>query len=148
MTFDTVIEELFQRFPAMRTEYRSKCQSLGKGADSPSIAFGHVLLPALQIALERGDLATILKICAYLEDAAESAASDSLLQELIRVECGDWLTEAPNEHLLSPWLGAETKRICGYVPGLATQRRALKLQQMEKGWGGRVAAKLRIWIGR
>jgi len=148
MTFDTAIEELFQRFPAMRAEYRSKCQSLGKGVDSASIAFGHVLLPALQIGLERGDLGTILKICAYLEDAAESAASDSLLQELIRVECGNWLAEAANEHLLSPWLGAETKRICGYVPGLATQRRALKMRQKEKGWGGRLAEKLRFWMER
>ena len=133
MTFDTAIEELFERFPAMRAEYRSQCQSLGKGTHSPYIAFGHVLLPALQMALERGDLSTILKICAYLEDAAECAASDALLQELIQVECGNWLAEAANEHLLAPWLGAETKRLCGYVPGVATQRRALKLQQKEKG---------------
>ena len=32
----------------------------------------------------------------------------------------------PTKLSFLPWLGPKTKRICGYVPGLATQRRALE----------------------
>ena len=79
------------------------------GEEAPAyLVFGSLLIPTLEAALERRDLRTILTICAYLEDASESAGTDSRLHDLIRIEIGEWLGAAANEEVLSPWLGAET----------------------------------------
>ncbi len=104
----------------------------------PFIVFGTVLIPALEDGLARGDLATVLPIYVFLEDAAESARNDSGLETLLRVEVGEWLGWMDNEALLTPWLGSETKSICRYVPGLATQRRALKDEDREQSPKNRV----------
>jgi len=138
MTFDSAIEELFERIPALRAAYRAQCSSSPNTAPSASIVFSAVLVPSLESALERRDLGTMLRICAFLEDAAVSAASDQRLEDLIRTEFGEWLGAAGHEDL-SPWLGAETKRICGCEPGLATRRSTLKLEREQNGWGKRVA---------
>ena len=53
---------------------------------------------------------------------------------------GEWLGFCANEDVLAPWLGSETKLICGYVPGLATQRRQLFEEKHGKG----VPRRLRI----
>jgi hypothetical protein len=42
------------------------------------------------------------------------------------IEIGEWLTGTTYEQQVSPFLGSETKRVCNYVPGLATQRSKLK----------------------
>jgi hypothetical protein len=68
----------------------------------------------------------ILPMCAFLEDVAEAARKDAGLESLLEVEVGEWLGGAANEASLAPWLGTETKRICRYVPGLATRRVALR----------------------
>jgi len=145
LTFDTAIEELFERFPALRAAYRAKTLSMGQDSPSASIVFHSVLLPFLESALERGDLGVILRVCAYLEDAAEGATADPRLQNLIRTDFGEWLGTTEQEDRLSPWLGSETKRICGYVPGLATQRKALKLEKEQNRWGRRIAARFKKW---
>lgn len=114
----------------------------------PYIVFGSVLLPALEDGLARGDLATILPICAFLEDAAVSAQSDSGLETLLRTEVGDWLAGVDNEAYLTPWLGQETKRICRYVPGLATQRRTLRKDRQERTTKSRIGRFLRKFTRR
>ena len=147
MTYETAVAELFERFPDMRSRYRSEFDAMGEEAPA-YVVFGSLLVPTLEAALERRDLRTILTICAYLEDASESAGTDSRLHDLIRIEIGEWLGVAANEEVLSPWLGAETKRICGYVPGLATQRRTLKMERDRNRWGHRIAAFLKKRFGR
>src|SRR4029453_17663119 len=95
------------------------------------VVFGSVLVPALERALRDEDLSSIASICSFLEDAAQSSREDARLRELLVVEIGEWLGWAQNEELLATYLGPETKRICGYVPGLATQRLRLKLEQQK-----------------
>jgi hypothetical protein len=94
--------------------------------------FGSVLMPALEHALAAGDLGAILRICAFLEEVAEAAEEDLSLKGLLQVEVGEWLGGAANEACLAPWLGMKTKRICGYVPGLATQRIALRAEENKR----------------
>ena len=50
------------------------------------------------------------------------------VENLLGVEIGEWLGFAAIADQLSPFLGENTKRICGYVPGLAAQRRILNGQ--------------------
>jgi len=145
LTFETATEELFERFPSLRAVYRAKARSMGKDAPSANAVFGLVLLPFLESALEQADLGVILRVCAYLEDAAEGATADSRLQNLIRIDFGEWLGTIEYEERLAPWLGSETKRICGYVPGLAAQRRALKLEKEQNGWGRWIATWFKRW---
>jgi hypothetical protein len=89
-----------------------------------------------------------LAICAFLEDVAEAAIKDLGLESLIEVEVGEWLGGAANEATLAPWLGTETKRICGYVPGLATQRIALRAERDSLGFKGRISSLLTRMRGK
>ena len=120
MTYESIAADLFARLPKFWPE--EDAASLYGDLSQPYVIFGSLLIPALEQALEAHDLATILKICAFLEDASVDAASDPKLALLIQTEFGEWLAWAANEDLLAPWLGPETKRLCSYVPGLATQR--------------------------
>jgi len=99
--------------------------------------FGSVLVPALEEALSTGNLGTILKISAFLEDAAEAARYDRSLESLLRMEVGEWFRDAANVALLVPWLGTETKRICENLPEAATQRIVSKEDQKERTLGKR-----------
>jgi hypothetical protein len=116
---------------------------MGDESSIQYLVFGSVLMPALEEALSRGNLGLILPICAFLEDVADASQQDSGLECLLRVEVGEWLGGAANESLLAPWLGKETKRICGYVPGLGTQRRVLREEQKRRSLGGRFSAFLK-----
>jgi hypothetical protein len=113
---------------------------MGKEKPGAYTVFGSVLMPALEAALASGDLGSILPICAFLEDVAEAARKDNGLKALLQAEVGEWLGGAANETLLAPWLGAETKRICGYVPGLATQRIALRTERNERSFRNRISS--------
>ena len=131
MTFETVVPELFERFPHFRSTYEVQFEYMGDEPPLSYLVFGSVLVPALEGALREEDLPSVASICSFLEDAAQSSREDSRLRELIVVEIGEWLGWAQNEELLARYMGPETKRICGYVPGLATQRLRLKLEQQE-----------------
>ena len=131
MTYQTTVAELFNRFPDLQITYRSQFSYLGEAEPGPDLIFGSILIPALEKGLEEGNLRTILEICAFLEDAAESAREDAALETLIAVEVGEWLGWASHEERLAPWLGKETKRICGYVPGLATRRMNLQSEPLQ-----------------
>jgi hypothetical protein len=148
MDYESVVSDLFTRLPRLQCAYEQSLAYMEGDPPLPYIVFGSVLIPALEDGLARGDLATILPICAFLEDAAESARSDSGLETLLRVEVGEWLAGMDNEALLNPWLGSETKRICRYVPGLATQRRALKDEARKQSPRNRVRRLLRRLIGK
>jgi hypothetical protein len=148
MDYESVVTDLFTRFPKLHAVYKQKFAYMeGEPADQYTV-FGSVLLPALEDGLASGDLATILAVSAFLEDAAESARNDSGLQSLLRVEVGEWLGGVNNEALLTPWLGPETRRVCRYVPGLATQRRALQKEQREQTLKNRIRCWLRRLAGK
>ncbi len=147
MTYETVVAELFRRFPEMLARYRAEYAYTGDEEPLPYIVFGGLVMPSLEAALERQDLGAILPLCAYLEDVAVSAKADRALENLFIVEVGEWLGWAAHEELLSAWLGAETKRLCGYVPGLATQRREIEAQEDGRRFPVRVAASLRRVLG-
>ena len=113
---------------------------MGREEVGAYIVFGSVLIPALEQALAAGDLGSILPICAFLEDVAEAAEEDRGLENLLRVEVGEWLGGLANEASLTPWLGTKTKRICRYVPGLATQRIALRAEENKRGFNKRISS--------
>jgi hypothetical protein len=137
MTYETVIDEALTHVPELRAMDTS--HFLDEDPPLPYVVFGVLLIPALENALNAGDLKVILRICAFLEEASESSRHDGGLAELIHIEIGDWLGFTSFEEQISPWLGPETKRVCGYVPGLATQRLALRKQKNERRIGYRVS---------
>jgi hypothetical protein len=132
MEYKTVVTDFFARFPKLHAVYQQKFGYMEDESPGPFVVFGSVLIPALEEGLAAGNLAMVLPICAFLEDIAESARTDSSLESLLRLEIGEWLGGMDNEAFLTPWLGQETKRICGYVPGLATQRRDLRNEAGER----------------
>ena len=143
MTYATVVHELFLRFPELR-ERTDDCMYVDDNNQEPMayVIFGDVLKPFLETSLAEGDLRSILKMCAYLEDAAVSSRQDPALGNLLAVEIGEWLEYTPYESKIGPWLGAETKRICRYVPGLAMQRNEIRVEK-RRSVLGRIRARLR-----
>jgi hypothetical protein len=143
MNYATVVPELFSRFPKLEAAYRAEFAYMGDEEPGQYIVFGSILIPALTNALENGDLATILPICAFLEDVSTAGRHDDALEALLKVEVAEWLGWAPNEERLAPWLGSETKRICNYVPGLATQRLQLRSEEKANTITARIAATIK-----
>jgi hypothetical protein len=144
MTYETVAREFFSRFPGSKTDYDSAMSGPNDIEETLLyILFGDVLIPYLKVALIEQNAKEIQAICRFLEEVAEAARQDGALGNLLRVEVGEWLEYMELEDEIAPWLGPETKRICGYVPGLATQRREIKAKKARDGWLGR-----RRWFGR
>jgi hypothetical protein len=143
MNYETVVPELFERFPPMQEIWNTRFDYMDDEKSIQYVVFGSVLIPALEDALSIGNLGVILPVCAFLEDIAVDAKNDSYLESLLRVEVGEWLGRATNESLLAPWLGIETKRICRYVPGLATQRIALREERKRRSLRIRLSAFLK-----
>jgi hypothetical protein len=148
MKYETVVTELFVRFTNLEATYRSKCEYLLDEPPMPYIVFGDILIPELEKALEAKDLGVTLRICAFLEDMAESSRQDSALRTLMEVEVGEWLGFNANEDALSPWLGTKTKLVCGYVPGLATQRRKLWTEKESKSIRRRVSSRIKALLSK
>jgi hypothetical protein len=143
MNYETVVPDLFKRFPRFQADWESRLSYMGNEASIQYTVFGFVLIPALEEALSAGDLGSIVPICAFLEDVAEAARKDNGLESLLQIEVGEWLDGAANESLLAPWLGTQTKRVCRYVPGLATQRLALRDERKQRSLRGRLSAFLK-----
>jgi hypothetical protein len=122
MTFETVVPELFESFPSLQEIYKSQFEYLSGEPPLAYVVFGSLLIPALDNALANGDLACVSSMCSYLEKAAQSSSCDARLANLLSVEIGEWLGQTPLEGQVALYLGPETKRICRYVPELATQR--------------------------
>jgi hypothetical protein len=137
MTYETVINEALTYVPELRAMDTS--HFLDEDPPLTYVVFGSLLIPVLENALNTGDLKVILRICAFLEEASESSRHDGMLEALIQVEIGEWLGFTSFEEQISPWLGPETKRVCGYVPGLASQRLTLRKQKEEQRIGYRVS---------
>ena len=72
-----------------------------------------------------------------------AARQDNGLLRLIEVEMAEWLGWVENKDRLAPWLVPETRRICNYVPGLATQRRQRRADRQAKTISAQVAAFIR-----
>ena len=146
MNYATVVPELFRRFPKLEATYRAEFAYMGDDEAIHYIVFGSILIPALTAALDEGDLGVILPICAFLEDASIAARDDNFLRDLMKVEVAAWLGWAANEERLAPWLGSETKRICNYVPGLATQRLQLRSEAKANTIARRISATIKtLW---
>jgi len=143
MNYATVVPQLFSRFPKLEATYHAEFAYMGDEEPGQYIVFGSILIPALTAALENGDLGTILPICAFLEDVSTAARHDGALEALLKVEVAKWLGWAANEERLAPWLGTETKRICNYVPGLATQRLQLRSKVKANRITARIAATIK-----
>lgn len=124
MKYESAITELFTRFPNLEALYQSQLAYLADEEPLPYVVFGDILVPSLEAALKSGDTSMISALCEYLEDAA--ASEDSGLKNLLHIEVGEWLGFSANADQLAPFMGEKTKRICGYVVGLAAQRRALR----------------------
>jgi hypothetical protein len=111
--------------PDLEPLYREEFSYLN-GEELPYVVFGSFLIPVMETALEDYDAERVRSICDYLEEVAVNASTDADLEQLLRVEIGEWLSGTPWEAAVATSLGEETKRICRYVPGLATQRTLLK----------------------
>lgn len=125
MTYESVIRDLFMRLPDLEPLYREQFSYL-EGEELPYVVFGSFLIPVVETALEDRDTERIRSVCAFLEEAATSAHTDARLEQLLQVEIGEWLSGTQWEVEVAPSLGEQTKRICRYVPGLATERISLK----------------------
>ena len=143
MTYDTVVASMFEYLPRLKPIYAAEFDYMNGEMPGPSLAFGGLLIPALKTALAAHNLGGILPICAFLEEASEAARHDARLASLIQTEVGAWLGWVEDEELLTPWLGVETKRICGYVPGLATQRLEQEEQASKESFSRRILRFLR-----
>jgi hypothetical protein len=140
MTFETVVPQLFERFPDFRLAYEAQFEYMGDEPPLQYLVFGSVLVPALEGALSEEHLSSVGSICSFLEEVAQSGRKDGRLEALLRVEVGEWLGWAQNEELLATYIGPETKRICGYIPGLATQRLRLKFERQNSSRMNRFSA--------
>ena len=140
MNYETIVNDLFERFPKLRLTNDTEFAYMSEEKPGAYAVFGSVLMPALEQALDAGNLGSILKICAFLEDVAEAAERDLALRTLLKVEVGEWLKGAANEASLTPWLGYKTRSICGYVPGLATQRIALRAEENRRSLTTRISS--------
>jgi hypothetical protein len=115
MNYETVVTDLFKRFPKLQSVYDVKFAYMGNESPGAYIVFGSVLMPALEEALAVGDLGTILPICAFLEDVAEAAQRDIGLESLLQVEVGEWLggTSKRNSPRAVAWSGNKANlRVC------------------------------------
>ena len=131
VTYESVVRELFARIPGLVSIYNDQFSYLD-GEDLPYVVFGAFLIPVLETALENHDAKRVTSICAYLEEAAASARTDAGLEQLLRVEIGEWLSGTPWEAEVATSLGEQTKRISRYVPGLATQRNLLWSERVRR----------------
>jgi len=129
LTFDTVVTRLFEALPTLHFAYEAQFDYT---LDEPPLAylvFGSILIPAFERALDDENNALTESIGSFLEKAARSSKDDARLAELITVEVGEWLAGTTQEARAVQFLGPETKRICRYVPGLATQRQQLRAER-------------------
>jgi hypothetical protein len=128
VTYESVIHQLFVRLPDLEPDYREQFDYLAD-EQLPYVVFGSFLIPAIEAALESHDAERVRSICAYLEEVAANASRDAGLEALLRVEIGEWLSGTRWEEEVAPYLGEQTKRICRYVPSLATQRISLRTER-------------------
>jgi hypothetical protein len=111
MTYETFVKEMLDQFPALGAQ----CYAyMDEEEPLPYVAIGCVLIPWLKSRLEAHDMANITKACGFLEVAAAEGKSDSRLDDLIGIEIGEWLPEAPERKLLLSYLGPNTQRTCSY----------------------------------
>ena len=121
---------------------------MGEEEPLPYIAFGDTVVPRLKEALTNGDGERIRRFTDFFEAIAQSAKSDSRLHSLLAIEVGEWLEVTNQEAEIAPWLGTETKRVCRYVPGLATQRRKISEQRAASSWVRRLCERVRLLKSR
>ncbi len=109
MTFATFVEDMLARFPFLQAECLTYMDD-----DEPLayVAFGCVLNPWFASRLRDRDFANVTRVCEFLEALAVDSRSDGRLHDLLVIELGEWLREAPEKDLLMSHLGPETRRVC------------------------------------
>lgn len=142
VTYESVISDLFTQLPDLEPLYRERFSYMAD-EQLPYVVFGSFLIPVLETALNDHDGERVRSICAYLEEVAVNANTEVRLGELLRVEIGEWLGGTPWETEISTKLGEQTKRICRYIPGLATQRIALREERASRNPLKRLLGRLR-----
>jgi hypothetical protein len=142
VTYESVVRDLFVQMPDLEALYREQFSYLA-GEELPYVVFGSLLIPVMEKALERHDAVRVKSICAYLEEVASNAKADAGLEQLLRVEIGEWLGGTAHEQQVGPYLGEQTRRICRYVPGLATQRITLRAEGARRNPIARLLNRLR-----
>ena len=65
MNDETVVAELFRRFPRLQSTYDTEFAYMGDEKPGAYMVFGSILMPALEKALAASDLGSILPICAF-----------------------------------------------------------------------------------
>ena len=111
MVYETFVEEMLNRFPALRAEcygYMDETEPL------PYVAIGCVLIPWPEACLQTRDVEGIARVCDFLELTASESRSDLRFDDLIGIEIGEWLPEARERELLLSNLGPNTRRACRY----------------------------------
>ena len=125
------MHDLFARIPELAPLYREQFSYLD-GEELPHVVFGAFLIPVMESDLENHNTERVKSICAFLEDVAESATTNPDLEQLLRVEIGEWLAGTPWEVEVAQNLGEKTKQVCRYVPGLAAQRISLREEEARR----------------
>jgi hypothetical protein len=112
MTYEIVVQELLTRFPHLQ----AACGDyMDEEVPLPYIALGCVLIPRLEKALAENEVTTMSEICGFFEVVARDSKTDDRLANLLAVVLGEWLRSTPDEHIIAPRLGTETRRVCGYI---------------------------------
>jgi hypothetical protein len=124
MTYTTIVEEMFQRFPELLK--REEAADALENSELPFVVFGDLFVKWIEKSVEASDQEVLKRIGVFLEDASLASRKDAALENLVAIEIGEWLGFMRYEQRLAPYLGPETRRVTGYVEGLATQRRAIK----------------------
>jgi hypothetical protein len=127
ITFASVVEDLVRAFPELEAFSAEHCyDALRRNSELAYVIFGDVFRPFIERAMDANDIKMLKRVGCFLEEASRDAAHDPALSNLLAIEIGEWLDYVEGEDRIGSYIGAETKRITGYVPGLATQRRKAK----------------------
>jgi hypothetical protein len=114
VTYDTFVENMIEQFPFLREE---SLVYMGDDDPLPYVAVGAVFIPWLAACLKAQDVHKVAKACSFIEDAASEGQTDSRLDNLIRIEIGEWLPEVLDRDLLLSHFGPNTKRACRHHIG-------------------------------
>jgi len=111
MTYDTFVKAMLDQFPFLREECLAY---MDDDAPLPYVAIGAVFIPWLEVCLKAHDVVKVAEACDFLEAVADNGRADSRLDDLIRIEIGEWLPEVLERKLLLSHFGPHTQRACRY----------------------------------
>ncbi len=127
IAFKSVVEDMVRAFPELETfSAEERDDTLKEFPELAYVIFGDLFKPFIERAMNSNDVEMLRRICSFLEEASCDAGQDPMLANLIGVEIGEWLQFVQGEDRIGPWLGEQTRKVTGYVPGRATELRKSK----------------------